>query len=334
MQRRTRYRMQRMRKSFLVLSLAALICLAEPPSRIVTKADIDKWMTGECSNWGRWGKTDQMGAVNMITDAKRRQAAALVRDGVSISLAHNPLTEKAPDNDSPFGHTMLSTGQHPTGQFVLDEYKVSYHGLAHTHMDTLCHMAWNGKMYNGFSQSDVTESGAKELAITNYKSGIFTRGVLFDIPRLRGKQWLAPGEAIYPEDLDAWLKQTRVKLEPGDVVFIRTGRWARRAANGAWNTARVAGLYATCAPWLKKHDVAMVGSDSDTDVMPSGIEGVLQPMHQLLLVAMGTPIFDNCDLEALGDAAAQRNRWTFLLTAAPIPVNGGTGSPLNPIATF
>jgi kynurenine formamidase len=207
---------------------------------------------------------------------------------------------------------MLSTGQHPSGQFVLDEYAVSYHGLAHTHMDTLCHMAWNGKMYNGFPQTDVSEGGAEELAITNYKNGIFTRGVLFDVPRLKGKQW----------------------LEPGDVVFIRTGRWARRAAKGAWNTSRVAGLYASCAPWLKKHDVAMVGSDSDTDVMPSGIERVVQPMHQLLLVAMGTPIFDNCDLEALGDAAAKRNRWIFLVSAAPIPVNGGTGSPLNPIATF
>ena len=326
--------MRRMRKGIFVLSVTALLCLAETSSRTVTKAEIDKWMTGECSNWGRWGKTDQMGAVNLITDAKRREAAGLVREGVSVSLAHNPITEKAPDNDSPFRHTMLSTGQHPSGQFVLDEYAVSYHGLAHTHMDTLCHMAWNGKMYNGFPQTDVTDGGAKELAITNYKNGIFTRGVLFDIPRLKGKQWLEPGEAIYPEDLDAWLKKTGVKLEPGDVVFIRTGRWARRAAKGAWNTSRVAGLYASCAPWLKKHDVAMVGSDSDTDVMPSGIEGVVQPMHQLLLVAMGTPIFDNCDLEALGDAAAKRNRWIFLVSAAPIPVNGGTGSPLNPIATF
>lgn len=323
-----------MRKVIFGVCITALLCVAADPSLTVTKADIDNWMTGECSNWGRWGKRDQKGAVNLITDAKRREAAGLVRDGVSVSLAHNPITEEAPDNDSPFRHRMLSTGQHPSGQFVLDEYAVSYHGLAHTHMDTLCHMAWNGKMYNGFPQTDVTDSGAKELAITNYKNGIFTRGVLFDIPRLKGKPWLEPGEAIYPEDLDACLKKTGVKLEPGDVVFIRTGRWARRAAKGAWNTSRVAGLYASCAPWLKKHDVAMVGSDSDTDVMPSGVEGVVQPMHQLLLVAMGTPIFDNCDLETLGDAAANRNRWVFLVSAAPIPVNGGTGSPLNPIATF
>jgi len=234
--------MQRMRKGIFVLSVTALLCLAGTSSRTGTKAEIDKRMTGDCSNWGRWGKTDQIGAVNLITDAKRRNAAGLVREGAPVSLAHNPITEKAPDNNLPFRHTMLSTGQHPSGPFVMDEYAVSYHGLAHTHMDTLCHMAWNGKMYNGFPQTDVTDGGAKELAITNYKNGIFTRGVLFDIPRLKGKQWLEPGEAIYPEDLDAWLKKTGVKLEAGDVVFIRTGRWARRAAKGAGDTSRVAGL--------------------------------------------------------------------------------------------
>jgi hypothetical protein len=187
--------MLRMRKAVFLLSVTALLCLAETSSHPVTKGEIDKWMTGECSNWGRGGKTDQVSAVNLITDAKRREAAGLVREGVSVSLAHNPITEKAPDNSSPFRHTMLSTGQHPSGQFVLDEYALSCHGLAHTHMDTLCHVAWNRKMYNGFPQTDVTEAGAEELAITNYKNGIFTHGVLFDIPRLKGKQWLEPGEA-------------------------------------------------------------------------------------------------------------------------------------------
>jgi kynurenine formamidase len=117
-------------------------------------------------------------------------------------------------------------------------------------------------------------------------------------------------------------------------VFIRTGRWARRAAKGPWDPARIAGLYATCAKWLKDRDVAMVGSDAATDVMPSGVDGVVQPLHQLLLIAMGTAIFDNCDLEELGGAAAKRNRWQFLLTASPMAVTNGTGSPLNPIAVF
>jgi kynurenine formamidase len=321
-------------RSFQVsLVCTALLATAAPSSHSVTKADVDGWMK-ELSNWGRWGKDDQIGAVHLITAAKRREAAALVKEGVSVSLAHNAETEKAADNPSPFSHKMLSTGAHPTGQFVLDEYSVSYHGYAHTHMDALCHMAWNGKMFNGFPQTDVTKDGAKELAITGYKNGIVTRGILIDIPYLKNVPYLEPGTAIYPEDLDQWEKKTGIKVGSGDVVFIRTGRWARRAEKGPWDPAQVAGLYASCAKWLKARDVAMVGSDGATDVMPSKVSGVVQPMHQLLLVAMGTPIFDNCDLEDLSKAAAARHRWSFLLSASPLSVPGGTGSPLNPIATF
>ena len=124
-------------------------------------------------------------------------------------------------------------------------------------------------------------------------------------------------------------------IRPGDAVFIRTGRWARRAAVGAWNIGQQgAGLHAASAHWLKARDVSMVGSDFGTDVQPSGVEGTRFPLHQLLIVAMGTPLFDNCDLEAVSRAARERGRWEFMLTAAPLAVPGGTGSPINPIATF
>jgi kynurenine formamidase len=299
------------------------------------KAAIDRWMK-ELSNWGRWGKDDQRGAVNLITAAKRKQAAALVREGVSVSLSRDTEKEKAEDNPRPFTQEMNNTGTNPAGgQFSVDTYSVQYHGVAHTHMDSLCHMFYEGKMYNGFSQEEVSGEGAKKLAINTFKDGILSRGVLLDIPKLKGVPYLEPGTPIFPEDLDAWEKKAGVKVTAGDIVFVRTGRWARRAAAGPWNVGlRSAGLHASCAVWLHKRDVAMVGSDAASDVMPSRVEGVRQPIHQLLLVAMGTPIFDNCDLEAISDAAAARKRWAFLLSAAPISVKGGTGSPLNPIATF
>lgn len=311
---------------------AALV--AAPADRNLTQAGIDRWMT-ELSNWGRWGKDDQMGTVHLITAAKRKQAAALVRDGVSVSLARDTETEKAVDNSNPFVHKMILTGKTAPGQFSLDEYSVNYHGLAHTHMDALSHMFYKGKMYNGYSQEQVNDQGAQKNAVTNFKNGIFSRGILVDIPVLQGLPYLEPETAIYPEDLDAWEKKAGVKIGSGDIVFIRTGRWARRAAKGPWDAGgHSAGLYASCARWLKQRDVAMVGSDAATDVMPSKIPGVVQPMHQLLLIAMGTPIFDNCDLEAVSKAAAERKRWEFLLTAAPLAATYGTGSPLNPIATF
>jgi kynurenine formamidase len=315
-----------------VTLVAGFALLAADPHH-TTKADIDRLMT-ELSNWGRWGKTDEVGTVNLITAAKRTEAAALVKDGTALSLSHDALTEKAPDNPEPFGHKMTYTGAHPNGDWFMDEYTVRFHGLAHTHMDALAHSAWKGKMYNGFSQLDVTEQGAKELGITGFRNGIFTRAVLVDIPRLKGVPWLEPGVAIYPEDLDAWEKKSGVKIGSGDVVFIRTGRWARRAAKGPWDPAKIAGLHVSCVAWLKKRDIAIAGSDACLDVLPSQVEGIAQPVHQLLLIAMGTPIFDNCDLEALAAEAAKRNRWAFLVTASPLTVRGGTGSPLNPVAVF
>jgi kynurenine formamidase len=156
-----------------------------------------------------------------------------------------------------------------------------------------------------------------------------------DIPRLKGVPYLEPGTAIYPEDLEAWEKKAGLKIRSGDAVFINTGRWARRAAKGPWDIAKLsAGLHASCMPWFKARDIAFLGSDAASDVAPSQVEGVSQPVHQLTLIAMGIPIFDNCDLEALSQAANQRKRWEFLLTASPLTIPGGTGSPLNPIATF
>lgn len=315
---------------FLLFLLPAVL----PAQHNVTQADVDQWMTS-LSNWGRWGKEDQIGALNLITPAKRKSAAALVKEGVSVSLARDTEKEKAVDNQNPFEQKMNWTGKSSPGQFSLDTYTVLYHGFAHTHMDALAHMFWHGKMFNGFAQETVTDSGAGQLAIQNMRNGIFTRGILIDIPELKGLPYLEPKTPIYPEDLEAWEKKAHVKIGSGDVVFIRTGRWARRAAKGPWNVgAESAGLHASCAKWLRERDVAMVGSDAASDVMPSMVEGVDQPIHQLLLISMGVMIFDNCDLEALSKATAQRKRWEFLLTAAPIPVIGGTGSPLNPIATF
>jgi kynurenine formamidase len=304
-------------------------------NRNVTAAMVDQWMT-ELSNWGRWGSQDQMGAVNLITPAKRKQAAALVKDGVSVSLARNTETEKAADNDSPFVHTMTSTGKNALqGSYSMDLITVSYHGWAHTHMDSLCHMFYKGKMYNGFPQTDVTSQGATKLAVTNFKNGILSRGILMDIPRLKGVPYLAPGTPIYPEDLDAWEKKAGVRVGSGDIVLIRTGRWAARDAKGPWPiSTNAAGLYASCTKWLKARDVAVLGSDGASDVMPSGVAGVTQPIHQLVLIAMGMPIFDNLDLEAVSAEADKRQRWEFHLSAAPLAVVGGTGSPFNPIATF
>jgi kynurenine formamidase len=303
------------------------------PRTKLTSKDIEEMMT-TLSNWGRWGKEDQMGTLNLITPKKRKQAAALVKEGNSISLARE-LTESQPGGAKPFGHKMTSTGSTAGAISAADAYSFDYHGYLLTHLDALCHLFHRDRLYNNFSQDQVTEKGAERLSVTNMKNGLFTRGVLMDIPRLLNEKYLQGSHAIYPEDLEAWEKKARLKVESGDAILIRTGSWARRLTESEEAIERnFAGLHASCLPWLKKRDVAIVGSDLATDVFPSGIEGFILPVHWVVINAMGMPILDNCDLEGLSEAANARERWSFLLTAAPLPVQGGTGSPINPIATF
>lgn len=298
-----------------------------------TQSDVLKMMQ-TLSNWGRWGKNDQLGALNLITPQKRKEAAALVKEGLSISLARNAVKVQVGPS-APFKHRMVQTGLTPGSEYSADVYSVQYHGFTHTHVDALCHVFHQGQMYNGYSQKEVTKRGAAKLSVTAMKDGIFTRGVLMDFPRHFGVKFLDGARAIYPEDIAAWQKETGVTVESGDAVIIRTGRWARWEAEGDWDVEKgSAGVHVSCMPWFKEKDVALLGSDLAMDVMPSRVEGIFLPVHLVTLVAMGVPILDVCDLEPISEASAQRNRWDFLLTMAPLAVEGGTGAPINPTATF
>jgi kynurenine formamidase len=318
----------------------------------------DRMMT-EVSNWGRWGKDDQKGAVNLITPAKRKQALAGVKDGISVSMARTAETEPALDNPAPIVLGRPGRGgargaaPAPGGAPVTppptppvsprppnpisganDTFFIQYHGTVHTHMDAFCHRAYKGLMYNAMPMTSVTEAGCGMGSVFSFKEGIVSRGVLMDIPRLKGVEYLEPGTRIMPEDLDAWAAKAHIKVEPGDIVLIRTGRWALRDSKGPYNTNQLAGLYITCARWLHQRNPAILGSDGASDVHPSGVDQITEPIHALSLVAMGMPIFDNLDLEAVSKEAARLNRWEFLVTAAPAAVPKATGSVLNPIATF
>ena len=301
---------------------------ASGSSHSVTPEQYERWKK-DLSNWGRWGKDDEIGALNLVTAAKRKQAAALVKEGFSVSLASDPDTVKGVDNPNPYEHQMQGIGS--------DRWGVSYHGIAHTHVDSLAHINENGVFYNGYQPDPAEIAKANrhfKNSIHNLKNGVLTRGVLIDIPRLKGVPYLEQGTPIYVEDLEAWEKHAGVKVGSGDALFIRTGVWARRKVVGPYargRTARDAGLDPSVIPWLKRRDVAIMGSDHPQYVSPSAITAAA---HDFSLVYLGIHLLDNCDLEALGEAAAARKRWDFLLSMAPIPIVGGTGSPINPIATF
>ena len=249
----------------LALCLAAMVLPAQQP---VDKVTLDRWMQ-DLSNWGRWGKDDQVGTVNLITPAKRKSAAALVKEGYAVSLSSNADTAKSADNTFPFGHEMIGAGTDPNPMFGMDIYTIRYHGLTLTHLDALSHMFYKGKMYNGYSQEQVNRQGAQQLAVTAFKNGLFSRGILMDIPRLKGVKYLELSTPVYPADLDAWEKMAGIKVGSGDIVFIRTGRWSRRAEKGPWNTEEAAaGMHVTCARWFRQRDVAVVGSDTHGELIP------------------------------------------------------------------
>ncbi len=284
------------------------------------------------SNWGRWGGRDQLGALNLIDAGKRARAAALVRSGRSVSCARPLPTLPGPENPSPVVHAMIGTASEGWGG---DYFAIAPHGFATSHIDALCHIFHDGKIYNGYPIERVTAHGALDLGIHELASGIVSRGVLLDVPSARGTAWLEAGDAIFPEDLERAEAQAGLRVEPGDVLLVRTGRWALRDAKGGWNPReRLAGLYASCLPWLHARGVAALGCDGVSDVVPSQVEGVPMPIHTVAIVAMGLHLLDNLDLEALARACAEEGRHEFLLTVAPLVLFRGTASPVNPIALF
>jgi kynurenine formamidase len=294
-------------------------------------AEIEQMMA-DVSNWGRWGQEDQRGTLNLVTPEKRRQAAALVREGISVSLSQNLSAQRAADNTNPLELTMTAQ---PGSPVAMDEWRIFYHGLTYAHIDALCHARYRGKAYNGFDASEATEAGCAKAGIEHLKDGILTRGILIDVPRLKGVDYLDPGAPVLAGDFEAWEEQVGLTIGPGDVVLVRTGRWAKRADIGPYSLQEGSpGVHVSALPLVRERDVAALGTDVGLDVLPSGVEGVVIPTHTVAIVSLGLLVIDNAELEALAETAARLDRWEFMFSAAPIPVTGGTGSMLNAIATF
>jgi len=320
------------------LTMNASAVLAQAHHPMETEADFHRAMD-ELSNWGRWGDEDELGAANLITAEKRKAAASLVAEGIVVSLAHDVNQEPAVDASAVLTREVLRVS--PTGASDRYEYSGSYHGTIHSHLDALdCHIMYEGEGYNGVSYQEVEAAGGCPRGDINaHKDGIVTRGILFDATLLPGKAteqgWLEPGTAIHYEDLLELEKIQGVRVEPGDVILLYTGRWKRREALGAWPTsAGVAGYHADVAYFLKERGVSMIGHDMWNDVAPSGIEGVFLPLHSLALVSLGVSIFDNLDFGRVAEVAKELGRYSFMFTAAPLRIEMGMGSPVNPLATF
>jgi kynurenine formamidase len=283
----------------------------------------------ELNNWGRWGDRDQAGTVNLITPAKRAQAQSLVRTGRTVSLARDIVPQPALMYHATF------PSNRERADVVLDRFDLVYHGFTITHIDALCHVGWDGLLYNGrpFAQS-LTAAGASWCAIDALFDGITSRGVLLDVAASRPEGYVTVGKPVTPPDLDAAARRAAVKVEPGDVVVVRSGHEAFVRANPDW-VPRVSphpGLHVSCLEWFREHDIAAISWDM-MDERPSGYPGFGMSAH-LAIPFLGLALVDNTNPERLAAACAEEGRYEFLFTATPIRLVGSTGAPAHPLAIF
>jgi len=188
-------------------------------------------------------------------------------------------------------------------------------------------------IYDGKPSDSITEDGAPAGSIELLGDGLVGRGVLLDVPRLRGLPWLEPGEHIFREDLEAAEDAQGVRVGAGDILLVRTGHARRLAELGPWDTDEArAGLHPTAAHFLADRSIAALGSDGNNDTAPSSTDGVGFPIHVLAINAMGVHLLDYLQFEDLVRRCEDAGRWEFLFVGAPLRISGGTGSPLNPIA--
>lgn len=287
----------------------------------------------ERRNWGRWGDDDQRGTINLISAEKRVAAAALVRTGRSVSLSRAWPTRPGPGNPFPADHYMKRLVK-PAGAGLAEDYVGSYHhGTSVTHLDALCHTWTADGMWNGRSPDEVLGfDGTSFGGVEHWLEGIVTRGVLFDVPRHRGVDHIALDEPVRAPELEAIARAQGVAVEPGDAVVVYSGREAWDRENPPWaSLSHRPGLDASCLWFLREHDASALVWDM-TDRMPNGYDlpfGVHSAIH-----TFGLALIDMALLEPLAMACRDENRWEFMLVVSPLPVIGGTGSPVNPLAIF
>lgn len=289
------------------------------PGEEVTKEQYDTWMS-QLNNWGRWGDDDQLGALNLITASKRVEAARLVETGRVVSMAREMTVEKLPPDARADRAPVLMGSVNNVFDIDLENgyfwerYEIEYHGTRVTHLDALCHVSYNGQVYNGrdFQEVASTEDGCTAMGIVNLKAGLVTRGVLVDLPET----------AVKRADLEAWEDETGITISPGDALFLRTGR----------DIGEMGGYHPSLIPFFKERDIALLGADVPQE--GGQVEGVGVPIHVFALVGLGVHLFDNLGLEELSQMASELNRWEFLFMASPHGVSNGAGTAINPLAVF
>lgn len=284
-------------------------------------------------NSGKWGQNDRLGTINYISNQKIKSSLELVKEGVTVSLSFKITEDSLAPNK--FYSDKLSSYSHESNKlnfkgynWVTDNFSISYHGHTHSHIDALNHLSHRGLYYNRLKSPD-------ELGVENLNNGILTKGILIDLPLLKGKEFVEAGYKISIQDIIEFEKKFNVKIEKGDILLVRTGRWKQKEIKGEWNFLKEStGLHYNVMQLLHEREISVLGSDGTNDSNPPLIKEEGSPVHKLSIVAMGMPLLDNLDLEQLSKIAKSFSRWEFLVSVQPLKIDKGTGSPVNAIAVF
>jgi kynurenine formamidase len=309
-------------------------------------------MTKRYSNWGRWGERDQRGTLNYITADTIRAGSKEVKRGKAFSLAI-PLDSRGPQRGlfGRFNPILLMTrdgGDAITGAYSADwlggeeketrsaDEVVVMPTQCATHWDSLAHIIHKDVMYNGRSAAEISSTGAKANGIYASREGMVGRSVLLDVPRAEKRDHLLPGEGITSSALEETAERQGVKVGEGDIVLVRTGHMAAARRRGDWGDyagGPAPGLALDSLEWIAERKVAAIASDTwGMEVLPFEVKEIHLPFHVVAIVYMGLALGEIFDLDALADDCAEDRRYSFFLSAQPLPFTKGVASPINPIA--
>jgi kynurenine formamidase len=297
-------------------------------------------------NWGRWGKDDQVGTLNHITQEDIVRAAGLIRSGKVFALGL-PLDRDGPETGlfrgrfNPF-HQMLpivtdaSAGPRDAGRIRYADDTLTFYVRSGTHWNALGYMTYEDQTYNGYDAALIDGGGLKVLGIEHTRNKMVGRGVLLDIARFRGVPWLADGEAISNDELDKCAKNQNVAIGRGDFVIIRTGQMERCLSDGEWGAyagGNAPGVRFENCYWCQNKEIAAICSDTwGVEVRPNETDEVDQPWHWVTVPAMGLTMGEMFYVKELAEDCEADGIYEFFFCGPPLVITGGTGSPLNPLA--
>jgi Putative cyclase len=297
----------------------------------VTDAALEE-MFERCSNDGRWGDEDELGTLNLIDEAARRQAASLVRKGCVVRLGRPLPVNGSTVSAHPVVHRML---QSPDDTAAIDSVCLTPHDPQMTHVDALGHVFYKSRAYNGRRRDETLGAGGlNSLSVAAMRDGIFCRGVLLDVAAARGVAYLGAGEFVTVGDLESAEQRAGVSVGRSDALVVHTGRAERTGAEQVPDLpAPRAGLHASVLPWLRDRDIAVFLGDC-TERLPPEPSSIPLPLHQIGIVAMGLCLIDGALTSRLVATCAQLARYEFLFCCTVPELPGATGFPVNPVCVF